>query len=119
MNVNEEKQKLQQLEEQRQQQLSNLRQNLMMLRGKIIKSIASYNKKIVLKQDELSEVNNQICLIFGHDFTPWEEHEDKYLDRSWYYDRQCMICGKEEKIDNPPIEYIIKDNKGKVHVHKR
>lgn len=112
MDINEEKQKLYQLEEEQKKQSLELKQKLMLLRNKDINSIAAYNKKIEAKRRELDEINTQICSIFGHEFTEWEEKEDRYLDRSWYYDRHCTICGKQEHTYTEPDEYITRGNNG-------
>lgn len=77
----------------------NIVESLFKLRDKVTKQIQKENIKINELESNLFDLNKTICKYMGHTFTPWEEKADKYLDRSWYYERQCTICGKKEKKD--------------------
>lgn len=117
MNINEE---LSQLEIQRQiteKTKSDLKEKMLKLRKKTQNSITSYNTRIALKNEELDKINEFICLNFGHEFTPFEEKEDKHVDRMYYYERECGICGKIEIERNQPANYITKDSTSKVYVY--
>ncbi len=91
-----------------QEKKEELKKYLFNLRKKTQNQINNYNKKEKIKQKKLTEINKQICLAYGHNFTPWEEKEDKYLDRSWYYTRICQICGKMENSEDEPKDYAPK-----------
>lgn len=55
----------------------------------------------------LNKVNSTICELEGHSFGDWEEHERLYLDRSYYYDRICSVCGRKETTHEEPNEYVV------------
>ena len=74
---------------------------LLKLRKKTIKLIDLANKTLSKRQQQLQEVNKGICQLQGHTFTNWEEHEG-ILDRTWYYTRECTICGKKERSEYEP-----------------
>ena len=80
---------------------------LLKLRRKTIKLIDSANKTLSKRQSELHEINEGICQMQGHNYTDWEEHEG-ILDRSWYYTRECTICGKKEQVDTMPKDFKVK-----------
>ncbi len=77
---------------------------LLKLRKKTIKLIDSANKLLSKRQRQLQEINKGICQLQGHTFTNWEEH-DGFIDRSWYYARECKICGKKERSEYEPEEF--------------
>lgn len=77
---------------------------LLKLRKKTIKLIDSANKLLSKRQRQLQEINKGICQIQGHTYTNWEEHEG-ILDRTWYYTRECTICGKKERSEYEPEEF--------------
>lgn len=119
MNIEEEKEKLAQLDKEREIKLAELRSKLITLREEIIESIAKYSNMIDSKKQELKDINNQMCSIFGHEFTAWEEKESRFVDRDWYYERHCLVCGKSEQTTVTPEEYISKDQHGNICPHKR
>lgn len=82
---------------------NKLKEYLYALRKKNLRQIQNHKKQIQIKMRELTEINEQICATFGHDFTPWEE-KDGFIDRSWYYTRTCQICGRVETVDYIPEE---------------
>ena len=90
-------------EKQRQETINQL----LKLRRKTIKLIDSANKTLSKRQSELHEINEGICQMQGHNYTDWEEHEG-ILDRSWYYTRECTICGKKEQVDTMPKDFKVK-----------
>lgn len=118
MNINEESERISEAQKKLELETLELKRKLFKIRSGTINSIKSYSNKIDKKRKELDDINEQICEIFGHTFTSWEEHEDKYLDRSWYYTRKCEICGKEERLEDTPDEYVTRDAKtGTLHLY--
>lgn len=83
---------------------------LFVLRKKTIRLVDSAKKTLQKRCDYLSEINNAICEVQGHSYSDWEEHAG-FLDRSWYYTRECLICGKKEMVDDDPFEYEVQSNK--------
>jgi len=77
---------------------------LLELRKRAIRLVNSASKKLEQRQVELRKINEMICVVNGHSFTEWKEHEG-FLDRSWYYTRNCEDCGHIERRDDEPIEY--------------
>lgn len=101
--------------------LKNSEEKLVQLyeRKKYINSkIKDYKMKLDALYSLLEIVNEDICKVQGHSFTMWEENADRFLDRSWYYERQCSICGKKEIITEEPDNYVWKDESGKVYRKK-
>lgn len=74
------------------------------LRNKMFKLVDSANRTLQKRCDELRNINKKICEIQGHTYTDWKEH-DGFIDRSWFYTRECEICGIIERVDYEPAEY--------------
>lgn len=74
------------------------------LRRKALKLVDNANKTLQKRCNYLKEINESICKIQGHNYTDWEEH-DGFLDRTWYYTRECQMCGKKERVDDEPLEF--------------
>ena len=77
---------------------------LFALRKRALRLVDNANRNLERRKDELRQVNEMICFVKGHTFTDWKEH-DGFLDRTWYYTRECEICGKFERVEDEPIEY--------------
>jgi len=77
---------------------------LYVLRQRAFKLVDNASINLQKRCSELRNINNKICEIQGHTFTDWKEHEG-FLDRSWYYTRECEICGKTERVDYEPKEF--------------
>ena len=89
----------------------------MNLRKELTDEINGYQKKVLLKQKELREVNEQMCSTFGHEFTPWEGISDPYYARPYCYERICITCGKKDRIFRE--QYMALEDKGLSYVHKK
>lgn len=83
-------------------------EQLLKLRKRTIKLINSAHKTLSKRRNELKTINEGICQIQGHSYTDWEEHEGIFLDRTWYYTRECTICGKKEQVDTMPNDFKVK-----------
>jgi len=77
---------------------------LLELRKRTIRLIDNANKTLEKRREELKKINDMICLVKGHSYSDWEEH-DGFLDRTWYYTRCCEICGEIQRVDDEPVEY--------------
>jgi len=77
---------------------------LFALRKRMIRLVDNANKILQKRCEELRIINEAICEVQGHTFSDWQEHEG-VLDRTWYYTRECEICGKKERVENEPLEY--------------
>ena len=77
---------------------------LLELRKRAIRLVNSASMTLDKRRKELKEINETICIVKGHTYADWEEHEG-FLDRTWYYTRKCEICGKIERVDDEPLEY--------------
>ena len=92
--------------EEKKQKQETIKQ-LLKLRKRAIRLIDSANKTLSKRQNELKDINEGICQIQGHSYTDWEEHEG-FLDRTWYYTRECTICGKKEQVGTMPEDFKVK-----------
>lgn len=102
--VNECAQKVDSIRNEEEMQRKETINQLLKLRRKTIKLIDLTNRTLSKRQQQLKEINEGICQIQGHTFSNWEEHEG-IIDRSWYYTRECTICGKKEQSDYEPENY--------------
>lgn len=75
------------------------------IKEKILNEIKNYQDKIRHLNEALEEINITLCKANGHTFTMWEEKENLFLDRDYYYERECTVCGKKEQITTEPNEY--------------
>lgn len=78
-------------------------------REDILKEIKYYKYKIKLLNEELRELNNDICYRSGCDFFPWEKG-------GTFYFRKCKICGKLETTEKVPSTYL---GSGEVKVRRK
>lgn len=74
------------------------------LRKEVLRSVKDANMILQKKSDELRTINETICGLQGHTYTEWIEH-DGFLDRTWYYTRECVICGAKVRVDDEPSEF--------------
>lgn len=77
---------------------------LKVLRRRTIKLIISANKILANRQAELESLNKLLCEVQGHTFTDWEIHNG-FCDRTWYYTRNCEVCGKKEQQEDEPKDF--------------
>lgn len=77
---------------------------LLTLRKRAIRLVNNANKTLQKRCAELKSINETICEVQGHTYTDWEEH-DGFLDRTWYYTRECELCGKKERVEDEPVEF--------------
>jgi len=90
---------------------------LFALRKRTIRLVDNAKKTIHKRWDELRKINEAICEVQGHTYSNWQEH-DGFIDRTWYYTRECEICGKKERVEDEPLEYR-EQKKGKIKEIKR
>ena len=77
---------------------------LLVLRKRAIRLVDNANKTLQKRCSDLKSINETICKVQGHTYTDWEEHEG-FLDRSWYYTRECEFCGIKERVENEPVDF--------------
>ena len=70
---------------------------LLVAKTKTESSLVRMRKQLDIRKNELNDINKTICKIAGHVWTPWVER-DGFLDRSWYYTRECACCGKGDTV---------------------
>lgn len=89
--------------------MKNMQNNNYDKQKKIKKLLQRKQKLINIKKEAeicLKQINQDICIINGCDFKPWESHFDNDTKTN-YYVKECNCCHKKECQTIEPEAYII------------
>lgn len=68
--------------------------------------ISELSSEIELLNKKLTEVNNSICSIAGHDYSAWKCEYEPRLEISYRYVRTCKCCGHTVINYIKPKDYV-------------